>query len=126
MIKLTVLITVKFSGLIRFRQSHRYIGVTGNAASHKIQPKPQQPMEPIMKKIIIALAALSALSTASFAERSWDLRDSPESQGTFSDYVGGLDNSTGVSTDIELLASGSSTFNAIAIDEQYDSHGFSR
>ena len=31
-----------------------------------------------MKKIIFALAALTALSTASFAERSWDLRDSPE------------------------------------------------
>ena len=37
-----------------------------------------------MKKIIFTLAALTALSTASFAERNWDLRDSPEAQGSFS------------------------------------------
>jgi hypothetical protein len=37
-----------------------------------------------MKKIIISLAALAAVSTAALAERSYDLRDSPEARGTFS------------------------------------------
>jgi hypothetical protein len=44
-------------------------------------------MEPKMKKTLISLAALAALSGAALAERSYDLRDSPESRGTFS--VGG-------------------------------------
>ena len=37
-----------------------------------------------MKKIIISLAALAALSTGALAERSYDLRDSAEARGSFS------------------------------------------
>jgi hypothetical protein len=36
-----------------------------------------------MKKIIISLAALAAISTAALAERNYDLRDSAEAQGSF-------------------------------------------
>ena len=36
-----------------------------------------------MKKIILSLAALAALSTAALAERHYDLRDSAEAMGSF-------------------------------------------
>jgi hypothetical protein len=41
-----------------------------------------------MKKIIVSLAALAAISTAALAERSYDLRDSAEARGSFAVYDG--------------------------------------
>jgi hypothetical protein len=76
-----------------------------------------------MKKIILTLAALAALSTASFAERHWDLRDTPESQGTISTS---FDNAGAVSG-VELLAAPTFDTNSVsAIDEITDAHGFKR
>jgi hypothetical protein len=76
-----------------------------------------------MKKIILTLAALAALSTASFAERHWDLRDTPESQGTISTS---FDNA-GVVSGVELLAAPTVAVDRVlAIDELTDAHGFKR
>lgn len=44
-----------------------------------------------MNKFILALATVSALSTAAVAERNYDLRDSPEARGTFSVQGGDID-----------------------------------
>ena len=54
-----------------------------------------------MKKIIVSLAALAAISTAALAERSYDLRDSAEAQGSFTVY-GGTD---ALSADVNALQS---------------------
>jgi hypothetical protein len=76
-----------------------------------------------MKKIIITLATLSALSTAAFAERHYDLRDTPEARGTISTQ---FDNASVVGS-VELLAAPSVVAsNVIAIDEITDAHGFKR
>jgi hypothetical protein len=39
-----------------------------------------------MKKITLSLIALAAISSAAFAERSYDLRDSAEARGTIGEY----------------------------------------
>ncbi len=55
-----------------------------------------------MNKFIITLAALASLSTAALAERSYDLRDSPEARGTFTlNYSGG-----NVDKNVQLLSIG--------------------
>jgi hypothetical protein len=36
-----------------------------------------------MKKFVLSLAALAAVSTAALAERNYDLRDSAEARGSF-------------------------------------------
>lgn len=84
-----------------------------------------------MKKIIFALTALTALSTASFAERSWDLRDSPEAQGSFSTPADRARSNDKVFIDVAPLASENSGLNSglnmrDLPNDIYDAHGFRR
>jgi hypothetical protein len=83
-----------------------------------------------MKKIIFALAALTALSTASFAERSWDLRDSPEAQGSFSTPADRAVSNDKVFIDVAPLASVASDNSGLNMNDLpndiYDAHGFRR
>jgi hypothetical protein len=61
-----------------------------------------------MNKIIITLAALASLSTASLAERHWDLRDSPEAQGSFTIHNGsGYTDASPLAVDVLPSAKGS-------------------
>jgi hypothetical protein len=80
-----------------------------------------------MKKIIFTLAALTALSTASFAERNWDLRDSPEAQGSFSTPADRAVSNKKVFIDVAPLASDYSGLSARNLpNDIYDAHGFRR
>jgi hypothetical protein len=80
-----------------------------------------------MKKIVFTLAALTALSTASFAERSWDLRDSPEAQGSFSTPADRAVSNSKVFIDAAPLASNYSGQSARDLpNDIYDAHGFRR
>ena len=80
-----------------------------------------------MKKIILSLAALAALSTASFAERTYDLRDSATARGTIelpADKIN--DNSLGTKA---LSAAPALPYKVKKSDlpnDIYDAHGFKR
>jgi hypothetical protein len=49
-----------------------------------------------MKKFILSLAALAAVSSVALAERSYDLDSSPESRGTFSSPADALVDGTSI------------------------------
>jgi hypothetical protein len=75
-----------------------------------------------MKKIILSLAAVAALSAPAFAERKWDLRDTPTAQGTIDTGYIAASSSTAVPLSVlqpvEVLAG--------SPNDIYDAHGFKR